>query len=69
MLDDAMHSAESPDKLKIWGFWNILGEELFGANEEKIRPWYYAWSLLTRYIPVGSKVYKVAVAGDALKKQ
>ena len=54
MLDDAMHSNEAPDKLKIWGFWNIFGEECFGAEEENVRPWYYAWSLLTRYMPAGT---------------
>lgn len=64
MLDDAMHSNEAPDKLKVWGFWNILGEEYFGTEEENVRPWYYAWSLLTRYIPAGSKIYKTNVTGD-----
>jgi hypothetical protein len=61
MLDDAMHSKEAPDKLKVWGFWNILGDELFGAEEETVRPWYYAWSLLTRYVPAGSTVYSTTV--------
>lgn len=56
MLDDAMHSNEAPDKLKIWGFWNILGEEFFGADEENVRPWYYSWSLLCRYMPAGCDV-------------
>lgn len=32
MLDDAMHFKEAPDKLKIWGFWNIFGDEIFGAR-------------------------------------
>jgi len=64
MMDDAMHSNEAPDKLKIWGFWNIFGDEQFGADEEKVRPWYYAWSLITRYMPTGSTVYKVQVEGD-----
>ncbi len=64
MLDDAMHSKESPEKLKVWGFWNILGNEAFGASEEIVRPWYYAWSLLTRYMPAGSKIYKVDVSGN-----
>ena len=62
MLDDAMHSNESPDKLKIWGFWNILGEEYFGAEQEVVRPWYYAWSLLCRYIPSGSAFNWVGIA-------
>ncbi|KAA6323703.1 hypothetical protein EZS27_026885 [termite gut metagenome] len=64
MLDDAMHSNESPDKLSVWGFWNILGDEYFGSDEENVRPWYYAWSLLTKYMPVGSTVYKTTVSGD-----
>lgn len=64
MLDDAMHTKEAPDKLKIWGFWNIFGEEFFGKQEENVRPWYYAWSLLCKYIPAGAKVYKVNIDGD-----
>jgi len=64
MLDDAMHSNEAPDKLKIWGFWNIFGEEQFGAAEEEVRPWYYAWSLLTKYIPAGAQLYRADVSGD-----
>jgi len=64
MLDDAMYSLGGKEQLKIWGFWNILGEEYFGAEEENIRPWFYAWSLLTKYIPAGSKVFKVETTGD-----
>ena len=64
MLDDAMYSKEAPDKLKVWGFWNILGDEYFGAEEEIVRPWYYAWSLLTKYMPAGSKIYKTEAPGD-----
>lgn len=68
MLDDAMHNGEVPGKLKIWGMWNILGDEYFSEEEERIRPWYYAWSLLSRYIPAGSKIYKVDVIGtDTIK--
>lgn len=65
MLDDAMHSHQAPDKLKVWGFWNILGEERFGAAEEEVRPWYYAWSLLTRYMPSGSVIGRTVVTGDS----
>ncbi len=68
MLDDAMHSAESPDKLKMWGFWNIFGEEFFGADHEKVRPWFYAWSLLTRYMPAGSDVCRSSVEGNPAVK-
>ena len=65
MLDDAMHSNEAPDKLKIWGFWNIFGEECFGAEEENVRPWYYAWSLLCRTLRPGSDFFAADVRGAA----
>lgn len=64
MLDDAMHSKEAKNKLKVWGFWNILGEEYFGRKEEDVRPWYYAWALLTKYMPQGAKVFEVNVEGN-----
>ena len=56
MLDDSMHGNEAPDKLKTWGFWNIFGEEFFGAELEKVRPWFYAWSMLCAAVPQGSEV-------------
>jgi len=55
-MDDAMYLLDG--KLKRWGFWNILGEEKFGAKDEEIRPWYYTMSLMCRYFPTGSKIYK-----------
>jgi hypothetical protein len=62
MLDDAMHSnsdSGKPNDIKLWGMWNILGEEVFhDASQEEIRPWYYAWSLLCRYFPAGSTILK-----------
>ncbi len=64
MLDDALHSKGPKYKLKVWGFWNILGNKFFGAKEEKVRPWYYAWSLLTKYMPTGSKIFKVNISGS-----
>lgn len=64
MLDDAMHGREQKNKLKVWGFWNILGDEYFGIKEEEVRPWFYAWSLLTKYMPSGSQVFKVTVTGN-----
>lgn len=60
MLDDAMHVNE-PGRLKIWGFWNILGEERYGAAMEQIRPWYYAIALLSRYFPTGSSILESTV--------
>ena len=67
MLDDAMHYKE-PGKLKIWGFWNIFGDERYGAEHETVRPWFYAWSLLCRYIPRGTDFYTVNVSDtDGIK--
>lgn len=66
-LDDAMHTnGDTGDKtaLKRWGFWNILGEELLNdPDDEQIRPWFYTWSLMTRYFPPGTKILKVSDSG------
>jgi hypothetical protein len=60
MLDDAMHSkgdAGNTKDIKLWGMWNILGEEVFSSPEqEDIRPWFYSWSLMCRYFPAGSTI-------------
>jgi hypothetical protein len=58
-LDDSMHSVGqnrrpglSPyERRKIWGFWSILGAENGQPQDENLRPWFYPWSLLTRYFP------------------
>lgn len=66
MLDDAMHSCGDSGKtedVKIWGFWNTLGEEVFhNAQEEEIRPWFYTWSLMCRYFPTGTDILHSSVA-------
>ena len=64
MLDDAMHTHETKDRLKIWGFWNIFGDEIFGSEQEKVRPWYYAWTLLCRYMPAGCSFCRVSLSAD-----
>jgi len=65
MLDDAMHSSGDSGKtedIKLWGMWNILGEEVFNdASQEEIRPWYYTWSLMCRYFPTGSNILKTSL--------
>jgi len=65
MLDDAMHFAPNttPDQniLKVWGFWNTMGDE----QERKIRPWFYPMSLFSRYFPAGSNI---VYAGDSGNK-
>ncbi|MDN4525176.1 discoidin domain-containing protein [Fictibacillus fluitans] len=63
MLDDAMHNApgstEERPLLKEWGFWNTVGSK----EEQKLRPWYYSMSLLTRYFPQSSKTVYASETG------
>lgn len=62
MLDDTMHSSGDSGKtedIKLWGMWNILGEEVFNdSSQEEVRPWYYTWSLMCRYFPAGSDIFR-----------
>ena len=62
-MDDAMYNftgSVDNKELKRWGFWNIMGEELCGdASDEEIRPYFYPASLLCRYFPAGSNIYKI----------
>jgi hypothetical protein len=68
-LDDAMHTnGDTGDKtqLKKWGMWNILGTELTGdPEEEKIRPWFYTWSLMSRFYPGEMNI----VASDSIPEE
>jgi hypothetical protein len=61
-LDDAMHTVGDTgekSKLKRWGMWNILGTEICdNPDDENIRPWFYTWSLMSRYFPKGTKIVK-----------
>ena len=61
MLDDALHTGSTgPDDLKVWGFWNILGEELFGdPSLEEPKPSFYGWALMSRYFPAGCDILRV----------
>lgn len=59
MLDDSHSVGDTGEakNLKIWGMWNIFGEKVWKMkDEEKIRPWYYAWSLMCKYFPAGSDI-------------
>jgi len=62
-MDDAMYCAYNsygaPVALNRWGFWNIVGDEMGITGDENIRPWFYTISLLCRYFPKGSKIYRV----------
>jgi hypothetical protein len=71
-LDDAMHTlGDKGDKsqLKRWGFWNSLGTELCNnPADENIRPWFYSWSLLSRYFPSGINIVESDSTGkDGLR--
>jgi hypothetical protein len=57
-LDDAMHTGGGygAANLKQWGFWNSLGgQDGYPASDLQLRPWYYAWSVLSRAFPGGSQ--------------
>lgn len=66
-MDDAMYNLPDGDnynvkKLKRWGFWNILGEELCkDPEDEDLRPFFYPISLLCRYFPQGAEIYQVEI--------
>ena len=67
MLDDAMHVNKDKDTkwpdvhktlFKKWGFWNSLAEEIGHPEDAKLRPWYYTWSLMSRYFPRGCTIIR-----------
>ena len=61
-LDDAMHvgGQYGADNLKRWGFWNSLGgQDGYPASDLALRPWYYAWSVLSRAFPAGGQTLVV----------
>lgn len=65
-LDDAMHvgGQYGAENLKRWGFWNSLGgQEGYPASDLSLRPWYYAWSVLSRAFPAGSETLVVPSTG------
>lgn len=64
--------------IKIWGFWNELGEEMAAQNaennvtgrantvkasDEQLKPWYYTWSMLCRYFPSGMQILETTDSG------
>lgn len=67
-LDDAMHTGGGygTDNLKKWGFWNSLGgQDGYPASDLDLRPWYYAWSILSRSFPAGAQALTVPSTGLA----
>jgi len=65
-LDDAMHVVKDhptiPQSLtlKTWGFWNSEGSAMGTPPDEKIRPWFRSWALLTHLFPPGSQILQVS---------
>ena len=71
-LDDAMHTLDDKgdtSQLKRWGFWNSLGTEICkNPKDEDIRPWFYTWSLMSRYFPKGINIIESDTTGiDGLR--
>jgi hypothetical protein len=65
-LDDAMHTGGQygAQNLKSWGFWNSLGGQYgYPASDLAPRPWFYAWSVLSRAFPAGSQALMVPSTG------
>jgi len=73
-LDDAMHwkgdsngpieqASNAYERRKIWGMWNIIGAEHGDPEDEAPRPWFYAWSQLSRNFPAGAKILDVSPTG------
>ena len=65
-LDDAMHvgGQYGADNLKRWGFWNSLGgQDGYPDSDLTPRPWYYAWSVLSRAFPAESETLVVPSSG------
>ncbi len=66
-LDDAMHeqmgragakTTKNPNgyNLKVWGFWNTVGPAMGDPSDVELRPWFFAWTILSRHFPQGSRI-------------
>ena len=55
MLDDSSHKGFG------WGIWSD------SASGLKLRPWFHPWSLLCRYVPPGSTVYRPKQSSDKVR--
>ncbi|MCL2427008.1 MAG: Ig-like domain-containing protein [Oscillospiraceae bacterium] len=62
------------NNVKIWGFWNELAEVMWEQNggvvrnnvlptDQNLRPWYYTWSMVSRYFPAGSYIVEASISG------
>jgi hypothetical protein len=55
MLDDNSHVGFT------WGMWKSKKDNF------ALKPWFYTWSLLSRTVPPGSKIYRVAATNPKLR--
>lgn len=78
-LDDAMHiNGDGPESMnalgdvlppdaydhrKIWGFWDLVGAEHGNPDAERMRPWFFPWSILSRSFPPGCEILEVGETG------
>jgi hypothetical protein len=70
-LDDAMHTSRRIKKgddindfdWKEWGFWDSFGNEKGHPELTKPRPWFFTWSLLSKFVPKGSQVLYTTPTG------
>ncbi len=68
-LDDAMHTVRGHPEvptdltLKVWGFWNTQGSAMGHPEDERIRPWFYTWSLMSRLFPRGTRILAATPSG------
>jgi len=67
-------SIGTDNNVKIWGFWNELAEIMWEQNgrtvrnnvlatDQNLRPWYYTWSMVSRYFPAGANIVEASVSG------
>jgi hypothetical protein len=67
-LDDAMHTGGGygSKNLKQWGLFNTLGgQDGYPTSDLAPRPWFYAWSVLSRAFPAGSQTLAAPRTGVA----
>jgi hypothetical protein len=56
--------ADAYSKRKVWGLWNSLGDRMGNPQDAQLRPWFYTWSLLSRYFPAGCEIVSVDVSNS-----
>lgn len=65
-LDDAMYPMKGrANGFGVWGFWNTEGGRAGYPEEERVRPWFRPWALLTHLFPVGSQILQVSDPSDS----